>query len=1005
MYTKLLLSLIASATITFLFSTCTSNSPVRTRREVNSPTFDYNYARAYDLLIKAADNFNKAESVDSGKLAIPIIEKLAAQTDDSLVWATYAEILFEVGYAYQMNDMYDSCYPYLKKSLHVCLEHFGEDYLLTTMCLNKLSFYYYFIGDLAKEREYLFRSFRMRRKICDSVDIYLAYGYGNMGAYYYEIGDIAKGSLFRQKARNIISYQYQMYSQTQNPLTNDSMKRVTHYINRFPKWKNTFLTNIPRAHAWNVLDASWHYLDKDNFVAYLNKVEEYKQVIKKDSVARIYTKLSYFGNQSEYFRRIGNSQQSSAYLDSINQHLDLVTGKKYSQEAIKTKIYTLIRRGNLEAAKNVLDSWQISQNEDKRFLLAKYFLLSAELDGQTNSEKAISFCDSSYQLILSEENYKKLLTRNLSWDNLKPNEAQQILYFLKVEIMAKMQWTQKQTISYADKLLNLFDFYHKGSIFLQERNFTTESKILSDETDYPIYEKAIRLANSLYEKTRNQDYFMKMMQWSDGIKAISLKKSILNTKILNDRNELENVSSVMELESMIERIKIRIKDEKRDSAVRKDEIIKNLDNSLVEYTAQLEELREKFSQTLQVAYNPNDRIDYPMEKIKTLLKRKKACLIDYFVGDEFINASVIAPDTFVSRCIPYGPEQKKLLSDFVENIRKPGGSSLTQTPDKEGYHMLLSPFKDVIAGKSLIIIPDGILYRFPFELLRDDQGRLIDHHSIQYEYSAQMLIKEAFSTADFSYTGFAPEYASNDKVNVTGEEAVMLEEIYNSARAMLGPLKFNIPEVIESAQLFNGRSFIGTKVDKQTFLNNSKDSRILHLAMHAITDDQNPDYSQLFFKHDSTQQPLYAYELNEQHLKSELAILSACNTGVGLYRRGDGVQSLARAFKAAGCKNIVMSLWPANDASTKDIVVGFLKKLKAGMGKADALRQSKLDYLQTAPPELKHPYYWAGLVLIGDNEAMDFGNKFLTKGILITILLLSIIIISIVMIRRKGHFG
>ncbi|MBK9928288.1 MAG: hypothetical protein IPP04_00230 [Saprospiraceae bacterium] len=62
----------------------------------------------------------------------------------------------------------------------------------------------------------------------------------------------------------------------------------------------------------------------------------------------------------------------------------------------------------------------------------------------------------------------------------------------------------------------------------------------------------------------------------------------------------------------------------------------------------------------------------------------------------------------------------------------------------------------------------------------------------------------------------------------------------------MGPLKFNIPEVIESAQLFNGRSFIGTKVDKQTFLNNSKDSRILHLAMHAITDDQNPDYSQLF---------------------------------------------------------------------------------------------------------------------------------------------------------------
>jgi CHAT domain-containing protein len=258
--------------------------------------------------------------------------------------------------------------------------------------------------------------------------------------------------------------------------------------------------------------------------------------------------------------------------------------------------------------------------------------------------------------------------------------------------------------------------------------------------------------------------------------------------------------------------------------------------------------------------------------------------------------------------------------------------------------------------------------------------------------------------ASVQYTGFAPEYKGNEEIDVPSIEAITLKDMYTNTRELLGPLKFNIPEVVESAFLFKGRSFVGTKVDKQIFLTNSKDTRILHLAMHAITDDQNPDYSQLFFKSNNKSEPLFAYELNEQELKSELAILSACNTGVGTYRRGDGVQSLARAFKAAGCKNIVMSLWPANDASTKDIVVGFLKKLKAGMGKADALRQSKLDYLQTAPPELKQPYYWAGLVLIGDNEAMDFGNNYLSSGILI-FLLLTVTIFSLVVIRRKGHFA
>ncbi|MBK6479126.1 MAG: hypothetical protein IPF93_12710 [Saprospiraceae bacterium] len=103
MYTKLFLSILTGATITCLFTTCSTNPPITTKTQTKSPTFDSNYARAYDLLIKTADNFNKRVSVDSGLLALPIIENLVTQMDDSTVWATYAEILFEVGYAYQRD--------------------------------------------------------------------------------------------------------------------------------------------------------------------------------------------------------------------------------------------------------------------------------------------------------------------------------------------------------------------------------------------------------------------------------------------------------------------------------------------------------------------------------------------------------------------------------------------------------------------------------------------------------------------------------------------------------------------------------------------------------------------------------------------------------------------------------------------------------------------------------------------------------------------------------------
>jgi CHAT domain-containing protein len=1004
MYTKLLLSLLTGATITCLFTTCTTNTPILTKTEAKSPTFDSNYARAYDLLIKTADNFNKTESVDSGKLALPIIEKLVTQTDDSLVLATYAEILFEVGYAYQGIDLYDSSYPYLQKSLDVCLEHFGEDYLLTTMCLNKLSFYYYYIGDLAKERENLFRSFRIRRKICDSMDIYLAYGYGNMGAYYYNIGDIAKANLFKQKAGEIISYQYQLYNSITNTMTNDTMERVVHYFNRFPKWKNAFLTNIPRAFASRVLSQASHYLLKNNYSAYLQTINDYKAVTGTDSISKKGTEFSYYVMQSEYFQKIGDNNMSDKYIDSsINSNHNKPI-KNYREEFPMVKVYILMKRGNIEAAKKVLYSREYGNNEDKRFLLAKYYLLSSESNLLNNEEKTISYCDSSYHFILSKENYTKFKNQSLDWDQLKANEVKRVLYFFKIELLARMQLEEWHLHATAEQLVNLFDFYHKGTIFLQERNFTTESKIFNDETDYPIYEKAIGLAIKQYNKTHQENYFLKAVQWSDGIKALSLKKSILNTKVLNDTYELSNVSDVIELENMIDKIQTRIKEEKRDTISNKEVLFKNLNNSLVEYSSQLEELREKYAQTLQIVYNPNDRIEYPMAKIKSLLTQKNACLMDYFVGDQYIHASMISSDTFISRSMQLDLQNKDLLKEFLVSIKSTDSRSDIQTLAEQVYALLLKPFAQTIAGKSLIIIPDGILYKIPFELLEDQGIKLIDEHSVQYEYSAKLLLKKAFLDASVQYTGFAPEYKGNEEIDVPSIEAITLKDMYTNTRELLGPLKFNIPEVVESAFLFKGRSFVGTKVDKQVFLTNSKDTRILHLAMHAITDDQNPDYSQLFFKSNNKSEPLFAYELNEQELKSELAILSACNTGVGTYRRGDGVQSLARAFKAAGCKNIVMSLWPANDASTKDIVVGFLKKLKAGMGKADALRQSKLDYLQTAPPELKQPYYWAGLVLIGDNEAMDFGNNYLSSGILI-FLLLTVTIFSLVVIRRKGHFA
>jgi CHAT domain-containing protein len=120
---------------------------------------------------------------------------------------------------------------------------------------------------------------------------------------------------------------------------------------------------------------------------------------------------------------------------------------------------------------------------------------------------------------------------------------------------------------------------------------------------------------------------------------------------------------------------------------------------------------------------------------------------------------------------------------------------------------------------------------------------------------------------------------------------------------------------------------------------------------------------------------LHAYELYDTRLNAELAVLSACNTGSGRVVKGEGVLSLSRAFKYAGCPNIAMSLWKADDNATHEIMIHFFKGLRTGMGKTEALRDAQLAYLAEHTGPQAHPYYWATFVMIGDDSPLSGLNS------------------------------
>ena len=157
--------------------------------------------------------------------------------------------------------------------------------------------------------------------------------------------------------------------------------------------------------------------------------------------------------------------------------------------------------------------------------------------------------------------------------------------------------------------------------------------------------------------------------------------------------------------------------------------------------------------------------------------------------------------------------------------------------------------------------------------------------------------------------------------------------------------------------------------NEAVFKSNAIDYGILHLATHAIIDGENPLNSYLIFTStgDSTEDNnLYAWELYNMRLNAQMAVLSACNTGFGKLQRGEGVMSLGRAFAYAGVPSIVMSLWPAEDESTADLMGYFYEALAEGQSKDEALRNAKLRFLKEMPPSKHHPFYWAGFVVQGD---------------------------------------
>jgi CHAT domain-containing protein len=97
---------------------------------------------------------------------------------------------------------------------------------------------------------------------------------------------------------------------------------------------------------------------------------------------------------------------------------------------------------------------------------------------------------------------------------------------------------------------------------------------------------------------------------------------------------------------------------------------------------------------------------------------------------------------------------------------------------------------------------------------------------------------------------------------------------------------------------------------------------------------------------------------------TKLVVLSACDTGVGEVKNGDGVHGLRRALVLAGAETQVMSLWAVSDKATRELMVSYYRRLQESEGRGEALRQVQLEMLKRV--NRRHPYYWASFIQSGE---------------------------------------
>jgi len=286
--------------------------------------------------------------------------------------------------------------------------------------------------------------------------------------------------------------------------------------------------------------------------------------------------------------------------------------------------------------------------------------------------------------------------------------------------------------------------------------------------------------------------------------------------------------------------------------------------------------------------------------------------------------------------------------DAVDNLQKFNNLS------EDLYNVLIKPVADEIVGKEkLVIIPNGILYYIPFQIL----GYPANDSTFRY------LIEdyEVLYTSELTFKHMV--YDQGDPMVVAVGNA---DSSLTYAEVEVNEIKNMYPET---------KVYVREEATRDKVINIPENYNILHLATHGILDYNDFDNSYLMLAADTVTNEDGQITIDDGKLSINdiyripnlgiynMVILSACETAVSFEMLEGWPVTTASAFLDLGVVTVIASLWSVDDEATHILMKKFYENLKT-MGKLQALRTAQLDLIHD--PHFAHPYFWAPFLLIGD---------------------------------------